>query len=95
MLLMLMDIGSLYLRLASCTCNTFFVFMAVVAVIKSKKLFIAEVADLLQNFRIKTSFHGDYFELLQTSLNGSYHVVKTLTKGFTTITGSLRSIIKV
>lgn len=47
----------------------------------------------LQNIRIDTVFPGEYFEILESSLNGSYHRVKALKEGLTLIDATLRAIV--
>lgn len=46
-----------------------------------------------QNVRIDSSFPAEYFELQESSLNGSYHRVKALKAGLTLIDGTLSSVV--
>uniref|UniRef100_A0A4W6ESR0 Nucleoporin 210 n=1 Tax=Lates calcarifer TaxID=8187 RepID=A0A4W6ESR0_LATCA len=46
---------------------------------------------LSDNIRIDTGFPAEYFELLESSVNGSYHRVKALKEGLTLIDATLRS----
>ncbi|XP_056588435.1 nuclear pore membrane glycoprotein 210 [Triplophysa dalaica] len=48
---------------------------------------------LSDNIRIETTFPVDYFEVLESSLNGSYHYVKALKNGQTIIDGTLKAVI--
>ncbi|KAA0706727.1 Nuclear pore membrane glycoprotein 210 [Triplophysa tibetana] len=48
---------------------------------------------LSDNIRIETTFPVGYFEVLESSLNGSYHYVKALKNGHTIIDGTLQAII--
>ncbi|XP_015284400.1 PREDICTED: nuclear pore membrane glycoprotein 210 [Gekko japonicus] len=48
---------------------------------------------LSDNVRIDTYFAKEYFTVLQSSLNGSYHHVKAIREGQTIITASLTSIV--
>lgn len=48
---------------------------------------------ILQNVRIDTGFPAEYFELLESSLNGSYHRVKALKEGLTLIDATLRAVV--
>ncbi|XP_077181720.1 nuclear pore membrane glycoprotein 210 isoform X2 [Paroedura picta] len=48
---------------------------------------------LSDNLRIDTYFAKEYFIVLQSSLNGSYHHVKAIREGQTIITASLTSIV--
>ncbi|XP_077992157.1 nuclear pore membrane glycoprotein 210-like [Glandiceps talaboti] len=45
-----------------------------------------------ENIRIDVNFHQDYFKVLYSSLNGSYHIVETLQHGVTEIEASLISV---
>lgn len=47
----------------------------------------------LQNVRIDTVFPAKYFEVLGSSVNGSYHQVKALEQGLTLIEATLRAIV--
>ncbi|KAI8519172.1 hypothetical protein Bbelb_024290 [Branchiostoma belcheri] len=47
-----------------------------------------------ENLLIEGHFPADFFEVLHSSQNGSYHVVRTVQKGFPDIKGSMRGIIK-
>lgn len=46
-----------------------------------------------QNVRIGTGFPVEYFETLESSLNGSYHRVKALKEGLTLIDATLRAVV--
>lgn len=48
---------------------------------------------VLQNIRIDTGFPAEYFELLESSVNGSYHRVKALKEGLTLIDATLRAVV--
>ncbi|KAA8590872.1 hypothetical protein FQN60_001815 [Etheostoma spectabile] len=48
---------------------------------------------LSDNVRIGTGFPLDYFELLESSLNGSYHRVKALKEGLTLIDATLKAVV--
>lgn len=48
---------------------------------------------LSDNVRIDSSFPAEYFELQESSLNGSYHRVKALKGGLTLIDGTLSSVV--
>ncbi|KAF1390292.1 hypothetical protein PFLUV_G00056550 [Perca fluviatilis] len=48
---------------------------------------------LSDNVRIGTGFPLEYFELLESSLNGSYHRVKALKEGLTLIDATLRAVV--
>ncbi|KAL4646368.1 nuclear pore membrane glycoprotein 210 isoform X1 [Arapaima gigas] len=48
---------------------------------------------LSDNIRIDASFQKEYFEVLESSLNGSYHRVKALKNGQTVIDGALTSVV--
>uniref|UniRef100_A0AAY5KHY8 BIG2 domain-containing protein n=1 Tax=Esox lucius TaxID=8010 RepID=A0AAY5KHY8_ESOLU len=45
------------------------------------------------NIRIEPVFPEEYFKVLESSLNGSYHRVKALKKGLTLINASLKSVL--
>lgn len=45
-----------------------------------------------QNVRISTVFAVEYFEVLHSSKNGSYHYVRALKDGLTLIDATLRSV---
>lgn len=47
----------------------------------------------LQNVRIDTGFPLEYFELQESSQNGSYHRVKALKAGLTLIDASLSAVV--
>lgn len=47
----------------------------------------------LQNVRIETVFPELYFEVLESSLNGSYHLVKAVKNGQGVIDGILKSVV--
>ncbi|XP_037539895.1 nuclear pore membrane glycoprotein 210 [Nematolebias whitei] len=47
---------------------------------------------LSDNVRINTVFPVEYFEILETSLNGSYHHVRALKDGLTLIDATLRAV---
>ncbi|KAM9856209.1 nuclear pore membrane glycoprotein 210 [Aulostomus maculatus] len=48
---------------------------------------------LSDNVRIDTGFPTEYFEILESSLNGSYHHVKALKEGLTLIDATLRAVV--
>uniref|UniRef100_UPI0037E7A905 nuclear pore membrane glycoprotein 210 n=1 Tax=Semicossyphus pulcher TaxID=241346 RepID=UPI0037E7A905 len=48
---------------------------------------------LSDNVRISTGFPEEYFELQQSSLNGSYHHVKALKEGLTVIDATLTAVV--
>ncbi|XP_066553883.1 nuclear pore membrane glycoprotein 210 [Amia ocellicauda] len=48
---------------------------------------------LSDNIRIEAAFPKEYFKVLESSLNGSYHRVKALKKGQTGIDGALTSVV--
>ncbi|NXA45266.1 PO210 protein, partial [Nothocercus julius] len=48
---------------------------------------------LSDNIRIDTKLSKEYFEVLKSSLNGSYHYVKTIKKGQTIIDAALTSVV--
>ncbi|XP_053281143.1 nuclear pore membrane glycoprotein 210 isoform X2 [Pleuronectes platessa] len=48
---------------------------------------------LSDNVRIVTDFPSEYFELLDSSLNGSYHHVRALKEGLTLIDATLKSVV--
>ncbi|XP_071332766.1 nuclear pore membrane glycoprotein 210 isoform X1 [Trachinotus anak] len=48
---------------------------------------------LSDNVRISTGFPAEYFELLESSLNGSYHRVKALKEGLTLIDATLKAVV--
>ncbi|XP_057177409.1 nuclear pore membrane glycoprotein 210 isoform X2 [Triplophysa rosa] len=48
---------------------------------------------LSDNIRIATTFPVEYFEVLESSLNGSYHYVKALKNGQTMIDSMLKAVI--
>uniref|UniRef100_A0A8C3G7G1 Nucleoporin 210 n=1 Tax=Cyclopterus lumpus TaxID=8103 RepID=A0A8C3G7G1_CYCLU len=48
---------------------------------------------LSDNVRIDTGFPSEYLELLQSSLNGSYHRVKALREGLTLIDATLKAVV--
>lgn len=48
---------------------------------------------ILQNVRIGTGFPAEYFELLESSQNGSYHRVKALQEGLTLIDATLKAVV--
>ncbi|XP_019637955.1 PREDICTED: nuclear pore membrane glycoprotein 210-like [Branchiostoma belcheri] len=47
-----------------------------------------------ENLLIEGHFPAEFFEVLHSSQNGSYHVVRTVQKGFPDIKGSMRGIVK-
>ncbi|XP_078582959.1 nuclear pore membrane glycoprotein 210-like [Branchiostoma floridae x Branchiostoma japonicum] len=47
-----------------------------------------------ENLLIEGHFPADFFEVLHSSKNGSYHVVRTVQKGFPDIKGTMKGIIK-
>lgn len=55
--------------------------------------YIKPVFLILQNVRIATDFPTEYFEVLESSLNGSYHRVKALKDGLTLIDATLRAVV--
>ncbi|KAM9342143.1 nuclear pore membrane glycoprotein 210 isoform 2-T2 [Pholidichthys leucotaenia] len=48
---------------------------------------------LSDNVRIDTGFPVEYFEILQSSLNGSYHHVRALKDGLTLIDATLKAVV--
>ncbi|XP_076874918.1 nuclear pore membrane glycoprotein 210 [Brachyhypopomus gauderio] len=48
---------------------------------------------LSDNIRIETTFPKEFFQVLHSSLNGSYHRVKALKNGQTVIDGTLKSVV--
>uniref|UniRef100_A0A7M4FRR3 Nucleoporin 210 n=1 Tax=Crocodylus porosus TaxID=8502 RepID=A0A7M4FRR3_CROPO len=48
---------------------------------------------LSDNIRINTELSKEYFEILKSSLNGSYHYVKAIKKGQTIIDAALTSVV--
>ncbi|KAL1021498.1 hypothetical protein UPYG_G00014030 [Umbra pygmaea] len=48
---------------------------------------------LSDNIRIEAAFPEEYFEVLESSLNGSHHRVKALKNGLTLIEASLKSVV--
>ncbi len=46
-----------------------------------------------QNIRIETMFPTEFFEVLDSSVNGSYHHVKALKRGQTIIDGTLKAVV--
>ncbi|XP_029579505.1 nuclear pore membrane glycoprotein 210 [Salmo trutta] len=48
---------------------------------------------LSDNIRIEAVFPDEYFEILESSLNGSYHRVKALNNGLTLIDATLKSVV--
>ncbi|CAL8275956.1 unnamed protein product, partial [Boreogadus saida] len=48
---------------------------------------------LSDNVRIRTVFPGEYFEVVESSLNGSYHRIKAQRDGQTLIDATLRSVV--
>ncbi|KAK3547680.1 hypothetical protein QTP86_026925 [Hemibagrus guttatus] len=48
---------------------------------------------LSDNIRIEPTFPKEFFEVLESSLNGSYHHVKVMKNGQTTIEGILRAVV--
>lgn len=48
---------------------------------------------ILQNVRIDTTFPLEYFEILESSLNGSYHHVRALKEGLTLIDATLKAVV--
>uniref|UniRef100_A0A8C5CHL2 Nucleoporin 210 n=1 Tax=Gadus morhua TaxID=8049 RepID=A0A8C5CHL2_GADMO len=48
---------------------------------------------LSDNVRIETVFPGEYFEVVESSLNGSYHRIKAQRDGQTLIDATLRSVV--
>ncbi|KAJ8016202.1 hypothetical protein DPEC_G00004740 [Dallia pectoralis] len=48
---------------------------------------------LSDNIRIEAAFPEEYFMILESSLNGSYHRVKAMKKGLTLINASLKSVV--
>lgn len=49
---------------------------------------------VFQNLRVEAQFPEEYFQVLESSRNGTYHIVKTLKKGFTDIEGQLRAVLR-
>lgn len=47
---------------------------------------------MLQNVRISTVFPKEYFEVLESSVNGSYHHVRPLKDGLTLIDATLTAV---
>ena len=47
-----------------------------------------------QNIRIKADFAGEYFEVLHSTVNGTYHHIRALQSGLTEIEAALVSIVK-
>lgn len=47
----------------------------------------------MQNVRIDAVFPSDYFETLESSVNGSYHRVRALKEGQTLIDATLKSVV--
>ena len=43
--------------------------------------------------RVDTTFDKDYFHVYSSSVNGTYHRVKTLKRGNTVIDGHLRAVL--
>ncbi|XP_071795697.1 nuclear pore membrane glycoprotein 210-like isoform X2 [Asterias amurensis] len=56
----------------------------------SHKMFPADIP----NIRIKADFAGEYFEVLHSTVNGTYHHVRALQSGLTEIEAALVSIVK-
>lgn len=48
---------------------------------------------LSDNVRIDTTFPSEYFEILDSSLNGSYHHVRALKEGLTLIDATLKAVV--
>uniref|UniRef100_A0A3Q0R3P0 Nucleoporin 210 n=1 Tax=Amphilophus citrinellus TaxID=61819 RepID=A0A3Q0R3P0_AMPCI len=48
---------------------------------------------LSDNVRIDTTFPSEYFEILESSLNGSYHHVRALKEGLTLIDATLKAVV--
>lgn len=48
---------------------------------------------ILQNVRIGTVFPVEYFKVLESSLNGSYHRVRALKDGLTLIDATLNAVV--
>lgn len=48
---------------------------------------------IFQNVRIGTGFPAEYFELQESSLNGSYHRVKALKEGLALIDATLSAVV--
>lgn len=48
---------------------------------------------IFQNVRINTAFPAEYFEVKESSLNGSYHRVKALKEGLTLIDATLSAVV--
>ena len=46
-----------------------------------------------QNVRVDATFDKDYFHVYSSSVNGTYHRVKTLKRGNTVIDGHLRAVL--
>ncbi|KAM8829564.1 nuclear pore membrane glycoprotein 210 isoform 1-T1 [Synchiropus picturatus] len=51
------------------------------------KIFLAD------NVRITAVFPGEYFQVLESSVNGSYHLVRALTHGLTLIEATLKAVV--
>lgn len=51
------------------------------------------LALILQNVRIRTDFPAEYFEILESSLNGSHHHVRALKEGLTLIDATLSTVV--
>lgn len=58
-----------------------------------KKIQRVVIFFILQNVRIDTGFPSEYLELLQSSVNGSYHRVKALKEGLTLIDATLQAVV--
>ena len=50
---------------------------------------------MLQNLRVQVEFPEKYFQVMFSSLNGTYHVVNTIHKGFTNLHGELKTVMLV
>lgn len=48
---------------------------------------------ILQNVRISTGFPTEFFTILDSSLNGSYHHVRALKDGLTLIDATLKAVV--
>lgn len=48
----------------------------------------------MQNVRLKTDFVSKHFDVISSSINGSYHVVRAKSPGHTNINSLLRAVIK-
>ncbi|XP_047662919.1 nuclear pore membrane glycoprotein 210 isoform X2 [Tachysurus fulvidraco] len=48
---------------------------------------------LSDNIRIQPTFPKEFFEVLESSLNGSYHRVRVLKKGQTAVEGTLKAVV--